>query len=99
MKEITSANMVGISAGTNNFIKYYNLQLLKLHAASLVNKSSDKNETMKASLEKENTASLESPQKELNRLTKKPSTQEKHIKKDLPHRQVLSNPPHFFSQN
>ncbi len=43
MKEITSANMVGISVGTNNFIKYYNLQLLKLQAASLVNKFSDKN--------------------------------------------------------
>jgi len=43
MKEITSANMVGISAGTNNFIKYHNLQLLKLHAASLIGKSSDNN--------------------------------------------------------
>ena len=53
------------------------------------NKSSDKNETMKASLEKENTASLESPQKELKRLTQKPSIQEKHIKKDT---SILASP-------
>ena len=53
------------------------------------NKFSDNNETMKASLEKENTASLESPQKELKRLTQKPSIQEKHINKDT---SILASP-------
>jgi len=43
MIEIKSADMVGLSAGTNNFIKYKLLKLIKLESACVVDKSSDKN--------------------------------------------------------
>ena len=39
MSEITSANMVGFSAGTNSFTNYQSLKLLKLNAFSIVDKS------------------------------------------------------------
>ena len=39
MSEITSANMVGFSAGTNNFTNYQSLKLLKHNAFSIVDKS------------------------------------------------------------
>ena len=43
MTEITSANMVGISAGTKNFTKYQSLKLLKQDAYFLIDKSVEKN--------------------------------------------------------
>ena len=43
MTEITSANMVGFSAGTKNFTKYQSFKLLKLDASFLVDKSIEKN--------------------------------------------------------
>ena len=43
MSEITSANMVGLSAGTNNFTNYQSLKLLKQDAYFLIDKSVEKN--------------------------------------------------------
>ena len=50
MSEITSANMVGLSAGTNNFTNYQSLKLLKLNALSVVDKSIKSNSLFRKEL-------------------------------------------------
>lgn len=50
MTEITSANMVGFSAGTNNFTNYQSLQLLKHKALSIVDKSIESNNQFRKEL-------------------------------------------------
>ena len=50
MSEITSANMVGLSAGTNNFTNYQSLKLLKLNAFSIVDKSIKSNNQFRKEL-------------------------------------------------
>ena len=50
MSEITSANMVGLSAGTKNFTNYQSLKLLKLNALSVVDKSIKSNSLFRKEL-------------------------------------------------
>ena len=50
MSENTSANMVGLSAGTNNFTNYQSLKLLKLNALSVVDKSIKSNSLFRKEL-------------------------------------------------
>ena len=50
MTEITSANMVGFSAGTKNFTDYQSFKLLKIDASILVDKTIESNSQFRKEL-------------------------------------------------
>jgi RNA polymerase sigma factor (sigma-70 family) len=50
MTEITSANMVGLSAGTKNFTNYQSFKLLKIDASILVDKTIESNSQFRKEL-------------------------------------------------
>jgi len=50
MTEITSANMVGLSAGTKNFTNYQSFKLLKIDASILIDKTIDSNSQFRKEL-------------------------------------------------